>query len=125
MAQKINITQYQNEGPTAFTPSFTGFSGSPTRRCYYSRVGNMVWVKIYIDGTSNSTALTVSLPFAIDSNSNFDFIPCHSRNNAVNNTGICNISGSTLTAFVNPAGDLWTASGSKRLSVQFFYPIAV
>ena len=88
----------------------------------------MVFVNVDLQGTSNSTAATFTLPYALGSSA-FAVVPLMFTANSGTFTigGYAVISGSTATIWrwtnINSTSSSWTASGTKIATGQFFYEI--
>lgn len=113
---------------TDYVPTQTGISGSPTiTAAKYILRGKLCTVHLVITGTSNTTAMTITLPFA-------------AANTAVQSFAVIAIDNTTtqadpgkLNTRVNsniadvyktlPSGT-WTSSGAKGLTGVFTYIIA-
>jgi hypothetical protein len=53
------------------TPTVGGFSAFTQKNLFYKVVGDMVFVTVYIAGTSNSTAKTITLPYVCKNSTNY------------------------------------------------------
>ena len=130
----VTTTTYNNavldSGWVDWSSSSTivGWSSFTSKQIRYRRVGKMVFVNVSIQGTSNSTSVTFTLPYDLGSSA-FAVMPLiyTANNGAFNIGGYGIISGSTLTAWrwssINTSSSTWTASGTKIISGQFFYEI--
>jgi len=99
----------------------TGFSSVPTSLVYVTKRGNLVFVEVEIEGTSNATTFTITgLPYGTTRDINQ---PCLVTDNGTNATGLMQMtSGSTTISFyTTPAGGAFTASGDKKAFISFFY----
>ena len=120
-AAKIDFTALDFQ---SYSPTVVGFSVLPSGGIYrHRRIGNTVDVFIRQPnaGTSNSTALTISLPYTAATITGMEWqVPIvQTQDNGTTNTttpGIAVVSsGATvITCFRNLSGSIWTASGSKR-----------
>lgn len=114
-----------------YTPSFTGFSSIPTAESRFSVVGRLCTVTHYetANGTSNSTAFTVSAPIKCASVGNAYFV----TNSVVvfdNGVGLTTSGrvliapgGTTFSLYKDPLGNVFTASNGKRASFTMSYEI--
>lgn len=111
---------------TSYSANVVGFSALPSGATYrYFRIGNMCTVQVFMPnpGTSNSTSLTIDLPFqaanTIGAGQWMGLIPQTLNNGATNVTtpGIAVITGgaTVITTYRDLNGALWTASGTKRV----------
>lgn len=123
-ADKIDFTTFPDK--QSWTPSLTGFSVvPPNAEYYYTKIGRQVtlYVSQPTNGTSNSTAFQISLPFKSDNiSSNFKWsIPIAQTidNGSVNttNAGVAIIDNDSTYMYLlkNMGGNIWTASGGKRV----------
>ena len=110
--------------------TIVGWSSYTTKRYRYKVVGNIVYVNIAIDGTSNSTSTNFTLP--ILPKVNISAIISLTIDNGIGTlTGRFTILSNTLsvdcqrpTSSSNlSATSTWTASGTKQINGQFFYEI--
>lgn len=104
----------------------SGYSGTPTERVWYRKMGKLVFVSFSFSGTSNSTLLSFTLPvWPADANGNQYVTLASGTDNgaplaeanlvAVKNLdGLCHISKSRTSSG-------WTASGMKDSQGQFWY----
>lgn len=120
---------YQSAGSTigTWSPSWTGFSSNPnTIVAEYSLVGDICTVWLYaVSGTSNTTAKTVTLPFA----AKYGYIRSivNITNSGTNAAGLVQTTASSniLTCYATAAGGTWTPSGNATVSLGgFTYRIA-
>lgn len=113
-----------------WSPTITGFSSNPTGVYRYSKVGKQVtlFINQLTNGTSNSTAFTISLPFPAATITNMAWSNImQSVNNGVSGIGWCTIlsGGTTINLYRDADGNAWTASGTKRtLALQISYEAA-
>jgi hypothetical protein len=108
---------------TSFTPTVTGFSGTPTATGDYIKDGKLVTLRITISGTSNATGFTITnLPYAANKISHH---LCWIVNNAVHGSGVATtaVGSQVLTLAPTPGGSStgWTNSGNKGLFVTINY----
>jgi hypothetical protein len=98
-----------------WSPTITGFSGTPTTTAYYKLKVDEVIVDIYITGTSSATTFTFTLPIA---GAYAHMIPSVITDNSVasqiGNILITNNNIATVYSALIPGGD-WTNSGTKSL----------
>lgn len=127
--QQLNPAQSNISG-TSWTPTLVGFSTPPTGVYRYSLVGKMctIFVKQSTNGTSNSTAFTISLPFpaATVSGMSWDTV-IQTVNNGTSGIGWASISsgGTVVNLYSDAGGSGWAASGNKRtLAMQITYEVA-
>lgn len=104
------------------TSTIVGFSSYSTKELNYKKIGNLVWVRFLLNGTSNSTSLTFTLPHAAQ---NMTYVDVH---RGWDNGGSAKAvhsrlsSGSSTVTFYNGmASTAWTASGDKYVAGGIFY----
>lgn len=108
---------------TNYTPSYNGFSGTPTTQiASYLQIGKICFVQLAVLGTSNSTNFTFSLPITPATLSNYAAFPVgNAINNSVNQDNVGGLIVEVfMDMFINGGGN-WSASGTKGASMQFFY----
>lgn len=108
-----------------FTPSFTGFSGTPTTSpARYTQMGKTVVVQVGVTGTSNATTMTFTLPVA-PSASNSGQFPVRVRDNGTTGTAaglLATDNTTTCQIFKDLSTAAFTNSGTKSLfSATFMY----
>jgi hypothetical protein len=109
------------------TSTIVGWSSFTTKKIYYKKIGKLVFVDYNLDGTSDNTALTFTLPYATST-----LLPdptsiiVWAMNNGVANTGYVRIpaNSSTVTFYRDVLGNTWTAANRKYVLGQFFYEAA-
>ena len=109
--------------------TIVGWSSFTTKRIRYKVVGNIVYVYFSLEGTSNSTSTTFSLPilpkiaiafpFAFHSDNGVYFIGGFGNNISTNIITCYKTQSISSTTFTTT----WTASGTKTITGQFFYEI--
>jgi hypothetical protein len=111
----------------SWSPTFTGFSSNPTGVYRWVQIGKTVTLSVVqlTNGTSNSTAFTMSLPVQAAAITNMNWqCACQVVDNSSSAIGLASIlSGGTICTFYKDAGgNVCTASGSKRtLGMQITY----
>jgi hypothetical protein len=111
-------------GPTA---TYTGWSSYAGRTYQYKRVGNLVFVQVFVSGTSNATTTTFQLPWPVMTNVLWTGATGYLTNNNVNDTnvGMWRVqTGTPSTVEVYRTADMgtaWTASGTKSIRLNFWY----
>lgn len=108
---------------TSWTSTLGGFSGTPTQTCTYIQMGKTVICEITINGTSNATTFTLTLPVAALSRIAYfgDSQNAGSRTNGVLKT---RAGSTTADAYINMAEAGWTNSGTKELRITITYQAA-
>jgi hypothetical protein len=110
--------------------TIVGWSSYTVRRYRYKVVGNIVYVTLQFDGTSNSTSTTFTLPY-IPKATGQAIAVVTVDNGVAAITGRFLIAASDATVICSrpqSASNLsptqtWTASGNKVILGQFFYEI--
>jgi hypothetical protein len=106
------------------TSTVVGWSSTPTKIIRYRIIGKQMFVQFNLSGTSNSTAASFTLPnnaTALNMN-----IFAYAINNGafVSSVTHGSIASGSNTLSIFPNNALWTASGTKTTSGQFFIEIA-
>lgn len=107
------------------TSTIVGWSSRTITIIKYRILGKQMFVQVRIDGTSNSTSLTFTLP-----NNSIDTVYAHHRyiNNGAVGTALQTgriLGGANLfSAWTSTNAGTWTASGTKTIELQFFFEIA-
>jgi len=104
-----------------------GFSAVASANVYYKIVGDLVSVSYFIQGTSNATTTSFTLPDAVSASSpGTTTVLTYSYDNGATLTAPGSVVLSAGSAVVNVnattgGGGDWTSSGTKISSGQFFY----
>lgn len=108
---------------SSFTPSTTGFSGTPTESGRYIQFGKLVVGVYAVTGTSNATTLTFTLPVAAQANDRYIGIAITDNSAATTTTGYFSFAAGSTTCTVKKdlADNAFTGSGTKAASGFFFY----
>ena len=108
--------------------TIVGWAASPTGYIYTKKIGKTVFVQAYITGTSNSTAISFTLPYQSAAGTGCGAVCFNAVDNgtvlAVPCSGLIESGSSTFNLYKGLATGNWTASGTKSVSIQFFYEIA-
>lgn len=111
----------------SWTPTLVGWSGTPTTVARYTQIGKLVSCYVSIEGTSNSTSTSFTLPVSSNTtsmNGNSTYPIARVRDNGTyitNQPGVIDINNGIVTVYKNSNLDAWTASGTKTVIVQFFF----
>jgi len=109
------------------TSTVTGWSAFTAKQIYYKKVGKTVFVNAFISGTSNSTAISFTLPYT-SSNTVITVGVGIAYDNGVQKAdpSYANLqpNSSTVNVYQTLAAGAWTASGSKYTLVSFWYESA-
>ena len=111
----------------SFTFTGTGFTTSPTKTAYYTKIGDQVTVQIPdITGTSNTTAMTITgLPVALRSARAYIFIGLVYNASVAYTGNFYGAHDNAVTVYWNAVSDAFTASGVKGIpnNVSITYTI--
>lgn len=91
-------------------------------KIYYRTIEDLVYLWFRIEGVSDSTSTSFTLPYAV--NSNIALIDvCRIMNNGTFATGIYSAAAgsATLNLYATVGGGAWTASGNKRIVGRLIY----
>jgi hypothetical protein len=106
------------------TSTIVGWSSYTIKKIFYKKVGKLVFVEFYIDGTSNVNTATFTVPYTVISSLNNLPFYIRARNNGVwQAAGMGWLAGgsATVTLYTTQSGNNWTASGTKTIAGQFWY----
>jgi hypothetical protein len=109
------------------TSTVVGWSAFTTKKIFYKKIGKLVWVAFQLEGTSDATTATFTVPVARSNDSFTLTFPMGGdiQDNSVavttNAFGSIASAGSTVSTGPSAAGGGWTNSGTKRIAGQFFY----
>lgn len=119
-----------------FTVDWTDYGGSSTvvgwssyssKIIYYKKIGSRVFVDFLISGTSNSTAVTFTLPYtAVNNTIGFGCAMQYTRDNGTYKTtpGAAQLAANSATVYCHPDmgyTNVWTASNAKTCAGQFWF----
>jgi hypothetical protein len=106
-----------------------GWAATPTKEIIYKTIGKEVHVYYYITGTSNSTEATFTVPLTSHATLPSNGTACHTAmaadNGATANGGYILLpkDSATVSCYKTISAGAWTASGTKSVQGEFFYPI--
>jgi len=108
--------------------TITGWSSFSVKLIYTKKIGNLVFVSVNLEGTSDANTISFTLPYANNSGVTFGF----ARGFAVDNGSTLTTGGrisfptgsSTVTANKDYGTGTWTTSNGKSIRVAFFYLVA-
>ena len=116
---------------TDYTGSSTivGWAATPSPQLIlYKKVGKLVFVSYYIEGTSDSATTTFTVPVAAATTAGNIFhgvMPYMMNNGTEGAIGRSQLpSASSTVTLIRSASDPWTSSGLKRVGGQFWYEAA-
>ena len=108
----------------SFSPTITGFSGTPTATMYYKTVGERVFIDVFITGTSNTTAYwTFTIPHANVAHAVYPLCRVMNAGAYPVDPGYLHVQASSnvVRVYRNLASSTWSASGTKRVFATFTY----
>lgn len=106
------------------TSTIVGWSSYTTKLIYYKDIGKTRFMYVHIDGTSNSTSTSFTLPSACTNTMSFGG-QIRTDDNGNTNLGhyVLLANTSTVNCYYGVSAAAWTASGTKRLLGQFTYQL--
>lgn len=116
-------TGTRSDIPLAGTPAGQGFSSTTSDVLRYSREGNIVTCEFNIQGTSNATTFTFTLPFTAKTSierSGFCGLDNTSRTGVDPRIDLAATS-ATATVYKDLTGAAWTGSGTKAVNGCLVY----
>lgn len=112
------------------TSTIVGWQGGGlVKNIWYKKVGNLVFVKFTINGTSNAVNATFTLPYnSVNSAGSGVGTPIQFVDNAVASptSGMASlvVNGNTVTLYTDWAATAWQPVGNKIANGEFFYEAA-
>ena len=107
------------------TSSITGFSSYTCKVIRYKKIGRLVFVVFHINGASNSSTKSFTLPATLNAVGSYDYILmtyAYEQNGAgYRNFARGYINSDTLEIYADIAGTGWATSGIVALRGSFFY----
>jgi hypothetical protein len=133
-ADRLTIDHDGDVYSTAWTDYFSsstivGWSSFVSGRAQimYRTLGDMVWVAFSLEGTSNATTITFTVPYT-SYNLGSDFAFCSALGFTYNNSTYMTpgrtrlpSNSAVVTVSMGAATGGWTASGAKQITGQFWY----
>jgi hypothetical protein len=126
---KVATTAYADRKATegawtdySATSTVVGWSSFTTKYITYKKIGDIVFVQIYLEGTSNSASATLTLPYA--NTGTILRVAGQAKDNGTTNTtnpAVLYMVDSTVIMYKDWAGNGFTASGAKSCVFEFFY----
>jgi hypothetical protein len=99
-----------------------GFSATSVNKVYYREVNGVVHVICQFTGTSDSTVITFTLPYASLFDTKGSITQIADNGGAIQaNSGLVVISGTTASIYKDTAGAAFTAANAKLAWGEFFY----
>ena len=108
------------------TSTIVGWSSLTTRDIVYWEVGDTVFVNFAINGVSDDTVATFTLPYSsANAAGNIVYFPIRAANNGAqlvtSGMGELVADSATVTCYLNWASAAWISSNAKYVMGQFFY----
>ncbi len=106
------------------TSTIVGWSSFTTQSIRYQLGYKSCHIVVFLSGTSDSTALTFTLPVALGASAIAANVFLNwGQNNGVQATKAASITGSTVTVGNSPVSTAtaWTASGTKSVTINIVY----
>ena len=108
------------------TSTIVGWTSNTSTLINYKKVRNLVFIQFYIDGVSDATNVTFTLPFTQISTNGIELkVAIQVGNNGapLTTSGLLTLSpnSATVSCFLDMAGASWTASNNKRVQGQFWF----
>jgi hypothetical protein len=115
-----------NDAWSTGSPSGTGFASKTSDLLYYIRLGKLVYCFVNIQGTSNATTFTFTLPVAAKRTTESLVLSGLDNNsrNGVRPRLETTASSTTANVAKDEDGNVWTASSIKMVQGHFFYEAA-
>ena len=123
----IDNADVYTEAWTNYAPTIVGWGSYTVNTCRYRRIGKMMFVSFSIDGTSNSSTTTISLPAANQNITNHHtwYATVVYNNGAYENAGHCLMTaGAATLSFYRAGAATYTASGRKIIRFSMSYMMA-
>lgn len=120
--ETFQFTDYQ---PTFSTGSTLTFATTSIRASYLA-IGQMVWVRVNVTGTTGGVAnpfISFTLPFTVETSSNSpQIVPCYIEDGAGSNVGFMVLAyGSDLVQVRKVASANWGLGTGRIFACNFFY----
>ena len=107
--------------------TIVGWSAYTAKLIYYKKIGKLMFVQFYIDGTSDDTVATFTIPHTPNANPSFSAFYVRSRDDNVwlaQGLGLLTGGNATIQCYTTSDGALWTNSSTKTIVGQFWYEAA-
>lgn len=110
------------------TSTVVGWAATPTKNIMYKLIGKTCFVQVLIDGTSNDTVVTFTLPYTSANTNASTNAAVYGYDNGAGLTGACRaylaVNSSTVTVYSDMNTGAWTNTGNKGIYGQFWFEIA-
>lgn len=96
--------------------TIVGWSSFITKKIYYKDIGKTRFIQVHLDGTSNATTVSLTLPSATSNTISYGG-QIRTDDNSVVNIGqyVLLQNTSIVDVYYGPSASSWTASGTKRV----------
>lgn len=125
-SSSVEAASFSAEAWSTGTPAATGFSSKTTDALRYIQYGKTVFCEFNIQGTSNATTLTFSLPVAAKSNierAGFTGLDNNSRSGVTPRIDLA-ASSTTASCYKAADGSAWTNTSTKMIQGFLVYEAA-
>jgi len=119
----LNTTAWTDYSATS---TIVGWSSFTIKNIYYKKIGTLVFCSFALQGVSNSTTTTFTLPDVVNAAAFNMTVPLYAGDNSVQvSTAIAFLTAgsATIACYPTGAGGGWTASNTKSVRGQFFYEV--
>jgi hypothetical protein len=109
------------------TSTIVGWASFTDKQIYTKKIGNTVFVSFRIEGTSNETSTSFTLPYTSSNTVRINGCAVTADAGAFTTTGgriYFDGNSTTVTLSKDMAGAAWTNSGTKIIVGQLFYDVA-
>jgi hypothetical protein len=105
-----------------FNANYTGFSSIGSSVAKFSMVGTIIFVRMFVTGTSNATTLTATLPIASPNTVDCPVVAID-NNVQQGSPGLAEIAftSTTVNFYKNYSAGTWTASSTKSINGMIQY----
>jgi hypothetical protein len=111
------------------TSTITGWTSITTKIFQYKRIGKLVFVNFWIEGTSNSTASSITLPYSTALEYYYTFLLSAVVDTSTTLTlpgrGVIAQTSNVISFYKDCASGVWGATGNKRIAGHFFYEATI
>jgi hypothetical protein len=122
----VRTTAWTDYGATS---TITGWSALTTQKIFYKKLGKLVYVAFQLEGTSNATSATFTLPVARSTDAGFTLTApmggdIQNNGAAVTVASYLSLPSASSTVTLVLSSGAWTGSSGKRAAGEFFYEAA-
>ena len=102
------------------TSTIVGWTSYTVKEIWYKKIGKLVFVQFDIEGTSDDTVATFTLPFNKQTDVN-EIVTIRVVDDGTAYIGFLSISAAIVTCYSDIAAGAWINSGNKYVYGQFWY----